>query len=170
MEEGDWRFLKNMGITTLATIAAGAGATELSDLLADSSLLNSMASTGVQIALTPFIYFYLEVRGNREKYCDNKKLKWRTLVTEGIKLGIAILPAGAVYYSARPIVMYAFQEPSSLDPFLSFFPKEGFSPWMSSLFADGVCCAMYLPSSTILARYAGVTRSSPNPKDCGLGA
>jgi len=54
MGKGDRQYLVNMGITTLATVAAGYGATALSMTMTDSTDAHSYVSTATQAGLTFF--------------------------------------------------------------------------------------------------------------------
>ena len=146
MNQKSKKFLKNVAITTVVSIAGGIAGAELTDLVTDSKSAIAIGSTAAQYIASFGTFFPLHARDNRDIYRDElNKFKWREFTKDALKLTFGFAALDVLYVIGRPIVNYRFQ-------------KAGYSPFESSLLSDAVCMTSYFAVSLPLAKILGVIR------------
>ena len=143
-------FAKNLGISAVAGLAAGAGAASLSSLVTDNHTITAVSSTIAEYAAAYSVFLPLHVRDNRDIYTrEDGKFNWKLFVGDQIKLGGGFFVLDVAYLIGRP---YLAKE----------FLQSGAPPAQASLYADLISYPSLFLAAFPLAKIIGIIRSE-NP-------
>jgi len=148
------KFIKNMGLTVIASVAGGIAGAELSDLVTDSKTVISISSTSAQYILSFATFFPLHAKDNKDLYREpiTNKFKWGEFAKDAVKMTAGFGVLDYLYIIGRPFVNYKFQ-------------KAGYDPSTASLLSDAICIPTYCILALPMAKGLGVLRENKNYKN-----
>ncbi len=143
-------FAKNGAISIGAMIAAGMGASELTDLFTDNGKVIGAVSTILEYVAGSGAFLPLQARDNKDVYCDEKgRFNYKQFIWDNLKLTASFLPLDVLYITGRPFLQ-------------DWFMDKGMTAGNSSIASDSVFIPTYAAAAVGLARLTGVIK--PNKK------
>ena len=145
-------YIKNGIIAMSASIAAGIGFSELSDLVSDNGKFIGAASTIAEYVASWAVFLPLQARDLKKRYSSNGNFNKKQFALDNTKLGLAFLALDAAYLLGRPFMQ-------------NYFIENNFSASGSSLASDGVFMTAYFALSVPLAYFSGVIKKEKKPEE-----
>ena len=140
-------FAKNIGIATVAGIATGAGAAELSNLISDNKTATAIASTISEYVAAYSVFLPLYAKDNQDIYRTSEgKFKWKEFIKDQIKLAGGFVLLDIAYLTGRPILAKEFLD-------------SGVNPSEASLYADAISYPVLMAAAFPIAKITGNIRS-----------
>jgi len=141
-------FAKNAGIGALAGLAAGAGVSELADLISDNHTANAIASTISEYVAAYSAFLPLHARDNKDIYTkENGRFNWKSFIKDQAKLAGCFVILDIVYLTGRPYLAKEFLE-------------SGIEPAKASLYADFISYPALFAASFPIAKITGNIRKA----------
>lgn len=140
-------FAKNIGIAAVFGLTAGAGATELSNLITDNNSATAIVSTVSEYAAAYAAFLPLHAKDNQDVYKNSKgKFKWKEFFKDQIKLAGGFILLDIAYLTGRPFLTKEFLD-------------SGMNPLQASLYADAIAYPTLMAAAFPVAKITGNIRS-----------
>ncbi len=140
-------FAKNLGLSAVAALAAGAGAAELASRVTNNKTVIGIVS-GISEYLAAYgVFLPLHAKDNYDIYKDSQgNFKWREFIKDQLKLAGGFVTLDVLYLIGKPILT-------------RLFLQAGNDPAVSSLYADLICIGSLGGLSVPIGKITGNIRS-----------